>query len=174
MLLTPNFQIGSLLLEPKAVLFNPPGGPKYLDQEGIDNYVRTLHTMFPFPQSFLQRTPEWFRNRVEDYKKSPKVMPDGTPATGEFIQKAFAVQHEDWAFIQDVLKIDPNERPSADELLGHPWLRPFPWYHRRRRRVLLKLGVLKITQYLMHRMIALGRIFSGKSRKKRSEVGKKE
>ena len=103
---------------------------------------------------------------------SPKVMPDGTPATGEFVQKTFAVQNEDWAFIQDVLKIDPDERPSADELLGHPWLRPLPWYHRRRRYVLLKLGVLKVIQSLMHRIIALKRSLSRTLQ--RNEVGKTE
>lgn len=29
---------------------------------------------------------------------------------------------EDWAFVEDILKADPNERPTASELLNHSWL----------------------------------------------------
>jgi serine/threonine protein kinase len=108
-------------MEPGAKLFQPIGGlPRASTEEQDREFLRSLWTMVPFPESFLERVLE--RRRSEILKFSPKLAPTGAPVTLSFIKDIFEIPEADWAFVRDVLQVDPDKRPTADELLQHPWL----------------------------------------------------
>lgn len=108
-------------MEPGAILFKPIGGlgstsPDKQDRE----LLRSQWTVIPFPDSFLRRVPEQWRREI--WKFSPRLAPTGTPATLSFIGEIFDIPEADWAFVRDILQVDPDSRPTADGLLQHPWL----------------------------------------------------
>ncbi|MCJ1385825.1 SRSF protein kinase 2 [Xylographa soralifera] len=138
--------IASILLEPKAVLLKPAGGPVGLNTEGMDNYVRSLHTLFPFPRSLVQRASKECQERISEYVAHPKETPDGRIVTASFIQEVFGIRDREWRFIQDMLKPDPMERPKPGQLLRHPWLKPVRWYQPHR---LVLLGKYTLASTLL-------------------------
>jgi serine/threonine protein kinase len=108
-------------MEPGAKLFQPIGGRPYTPTAAQDReFVNSLCTVVPFPKDFIERVPNKWQKTIHEF--SPKLAPNGEPATLEFIRNIFEIQEEDWAFISDVLQPDPKMRPSADQLLQHPWL----------------------------------------------------
>merc|ERR1712225_25283 len=113
--------IGSLLMEPGAKLFQPMGGPAGVTTEEQDReFLRSLWTIIPFPKTFLERAPRKWQDEISRF--SPRLAPTGMPITLSFIGEIFEVPKADWAFVRDILQVDPDRRPTADELLQHTWL----------------------------------------------------
>lgn len=114
-------QIGSLLMEPGAKLFQPMGGLAGVTTEEQDReFLRSLWTIIPFPKTFLERAPRKWQDEISRF--SPRLAPTGMPITLSFIGEIFEVPKADWAFVRDILQVDPDRRPTADELLQHTWL----------------------------------------------------
>ncbi|KAK0111476.1 hypothetical protein ONS95_001831 [Cadophora gregata] len=113
--------MGSLLMEPGAKLFQPMGGLAGVPAEERDReFLRSLWTMIQFPKTFLDRIPRTWRDEISNF--SPRLAPNGVPITLSFIGDIFEVPKADWAFVRDILEVDPDKRPTADELLQHTWL----------------------------------------------------
>ncbi|KAH6718576.1 kinase-like domain-containing protein [Leptodontidium sp. MPI-SDFR-AT-0119] len=113
--------IGSLLMEPGAKLFQPMGGLAGVPTEEQDReFLRSLWTIVPFPKTFLDRVPKKWQDDISRF--SPRLAPTGVPITLSFIGEIFEVPQVDWEFVRDILQVDPNMRPTADELLQHNWL----------------------------------------------------
>jgi len=114
-------QIGSLLMEPGAKLFQPMGGLAGVPTEEQDReFLRSLWTIIPFPKTFLERASRKWQDDISKF--SPRLAPTGMPITLSFIGDIFEVPKADWAFVRDILQVDPDRRPTADELLQHTWL----------------------------------------------------
>lgn len=108
-------------MEPGATLLQPIGGLRHVPIEEQDReFVRSLWTIIPFPREFLERVPKNWQEEVSKF--SPRRAPTGAPATLSFIGDVFEVANTDWAFVTDILQVDPERRPTADQLLQHPWL----------------------------------------------------
>lgn len=108
-------------MEPGAKLFQPMGGLKGVPTEERDReFVRSLWTMIPFPKTFLDRAPREWQEIILRF--SPKLAPTGVPITLSFIGELSEVPKADWDFVRDVLQVDPDTRPTANELLQHTWL----------------------------------------------------
>ncbi|CZS99205.1 uncharacterized protein RCO7_00499 [Rhynchosporium graminicola] len=114
--------IGSLLMEPGAKLFQPMGGLAGVPTEEQDReFLRSLWTIIPFPRTFLERISRKWQDDISKF--SPRLAPTGVPITLSFIGDLFDVPKADWAFVRDILQVDPDSRPTADELLQHTWLK---------------------------------------------------
>ncbi|KAH8804582.1 kinase-like domain-containing protein [Xylogone sp. PMI_703] len=112
--------IGSLLMEPGAMLFRPWGGLANISAQDLDReFVRTLWTVTPFPETFFAKMPEEWKSIISTF--TPKLAPTGAPITLSFIGDVFRMPDRDLNFIKDVLQVDPSERPTAKQLLQHPW-----------------------------------------------------
>jgi hypothetical protein len=108
-------------MEPGAKLFQPMGGLVCVPiEEQEREFLRSLLTIIPFPKKFLNRAPKKWQDEISTF--SPKLAPTGVPITFSFIGEIFEVPKADWAFVKDVLQVDPEMRPTADELLQHTWL----------------------------------------------------
>jgi serine/threonine protein kinase len=109
-------------MEPGAKLFQPMGGLADVPLDKQDReFVRSLWTVIPFPKTFLERAPKKWHDEISRF--SPRLAPTGAPITLSFIGDIFEVPRGDWAFVRDILQVDPKRRPTADELLRHPWLK---------------------------------------------------
>ena len=112
--------MGSLLMEPGAKLFQLLGGVAHLSAEQREReFLRSLWTMIPFPESFIKRIPQEWRDEILNF--SPTLAPNGVPLTFSFIGELFEVPKADWDFVKDILQVDPDMRPTASELLQHSW-----------------------------------------------------
>ncbi|KAH6718023.1 kinase-like domain-containing protein [Leptodontidium sp. 2 PMI_412] len=110
--------IGSLLMEPGAKLFQPMGGLAGVPTDEQDReFLRSLWTMIPFPKTFLKRAPRRWQDEISRF--SPRLAPTGAPITLSFVGELFEVPRADWEFVGDILQVDPDTRPTADELLQH-------------------------------------------------------
>lgn len=114
-------EIGSLLMEPGAKLFQAMGGlARVPTEEQEREFLRSLGTIIPFPKTFLERASTAWHEEISRF--SPRLAPTGVPITLSFIGEIFEVPKKDWAFVRDVLQVDPDKRPTADELLQHSWM----------------------------------------------------
>ncbi|RFU27514.1 hypothetical protein B7463_g8835, partial [Scytalidium lignicola] len=112
--------IGSLLMEPGAMLFRPWGGVANIPKEDQDReFIRTLWTITPFPGAFLNKIPGEWRNVISKF--TPKLAPTGEPTTLPFICSVFGMPDRDIEFVKDILQVDPDKRLTASQLLQHPW-----------------------------------------------------
>ena len=103
------------------MLLRPMGGFAGIAQEDRDSeFVRSLWTMLPFPECFLKRASQEWQKRISSF--SPRLAPTGVPTTLSFVGELFEVAKLDWDFVCDMLQVDPYKRPTATELLQHPWL----------------------------------------------------
>ncbi|TVY81129.1 Dual specificity tyrosine-phosphorylation-regulated kinase, partial [Lachnellula suecica] len=114
--------IGSLLMEPGAKLFQPMGGLEGVPTEEQDReFLRSLWTIIPFPKTFLDQAPKKWQDNISRF--SPRLAPTGVPITLSFIGEIFEVPKADWAFVRDILQVDPDVRPTATSFfntLGSP------------------------------------------------------
>lgn len=109
-------------MEPGAKLFQPMGGLVCVTTEEWDReFLRSLWTIIPFPKTFLERAPKKWQDEISRFW--PRLAPTGVPIILSFIGQIFEVPKADWAFVTDVLQVDPDRRPTADELLQHSWLK---------------------------------------------------
>jgi hypothetical protein len=109
-------------MEPGAKLFQPMGGLAGGTREEKDReFLRSIWTILPFPKSFLARAPKTWQSEISRF--APRLAPTGVPITLSFIGDLFEVPEADWAFVRYVLEVDPDQRPTADELLRHSWLK---------------------------------------------------
>lgn len=83
-------------------------------------FFRSVWTVVPFPPEFLERAPQQWQDELKTFKK--RLAPTGEPMTLDFVADIFEIDDDDWAFVRDVLGVDPDLRPSADDLLMHEWL----------------------------------------------------
>ncbi|KAH7308339.1 kinase-like domain-containing protein [Rhexocercosporidium sp. MPI-PUGE-AT-0058] len=112
---------GSLLMEPGAKLFQPMGGRAGVPTKEQDGeFLRSLWTIIPFPKTFLDRASKKWQDEISSF--SPRLAPTGVPITLSFIGEIFEVPKPDWEFGRDILQVDPDMRPTADELLQRTWL----------------------------------------------------
>lgn len=103
------------------MLFRPMGGlPNLHGEEWDREFVRSLWTVLPFPGPFVERAPEEWRDAISRFE--PRLAPTGASTSFSFIREIFEISELDWAFVGDVLKVDPEDRLTADELLRHSWL----------------------------------------------------
>ena len=108
-------------MEPGAKLFQPMGGLAGVPTEEQDReFLRSLWTMIPFPKTFLEPAPRRWQDEISRF--SPRLAPTGAPITLSFVGELFEVPRADWAFVGDILQVDPDTRPTADALLQHTWL----------------------------------------------------
>lgn len=113
-------QVGSLLMEPGAMLFRPWGGLANIpDQDRDREFLRMLWTLRPFPETFLERVPDVWRKMISGF--SPRLTPAGTPITLSLVGEVFRIPKPDLDFVRDVLQVDPDKRPTAKQLLRHSW-----------------------------------------------------
>src|SRR5947207_9448922 len=64
-----------------------------------------------FPQKFIDRLDEKWRIRMGVYKAIEAK--HGKGMNWRYVMKALSIPEEDGAFIERVLKVDPEERPTA-------------------------------------------------------------
>ena len=114
-------KLGSLYMGPGYHLFKPTDGSTELDDEGLRNYLHTMITRYPFPESLVGRCADSMQKLIATFAATPKLSPKGRPLSSAFITAAFRIPPEHWWFIDQMLKVDPKERPSAYELLCSPW-----------------------------------------------------
>lgn len=88
-------------------------------EEQDREFLRSLWTIIPFPKTFLERAPKKWQDEISRF--SPRLAPTGMLITLSFIGEIFEVPKADWAFVRDILQVDPDMRPAADELLQHTW-----------------------------------------------------
>ncbi|MCJ1396795.1 hypothetical protein MMC18_009687 [Xylographa bjoerkii] len=125
--------IGSLLLGPESNLFRPLNGPTNSDEESKDNWLRSVHALFPMPESFLERAPKAMRLKIDSFSNNPPRLPDGRIITSSLLRALYHLREYDWKFVEAMLKVDPDQRPTAKELLRYSWLQPpLPFYHPQR------------------------------------------
>ena len=89
-----------------------------------ERYLRSLFTPFPFPDSFVRRLPKDWQDWIATYPNSLTRLPGtenraGIPLTLKFLRNLFEVRVKDWSFVEDTMKIDPEDRPTTYELLDH-------------------------------------------------------
>ena len=85
-------------------------------------WMSALVTMVQFPESFVQRASNTWQTELWTCPHKLGLM--GLPVTPWYIKEYYLIPEEDWNFIEDILKADPNERPTASELVNHSWLIP--------------------------------------------------
>lgn len=113
--------MGSLLLEPGAMLFQPPPGlAKLDDQERERAWLSGVSTMVPFPPKLLDRADSARRELV--MQAPTRLAANGEPLTLALTGSIFEASADDWEFVAHVLQPNPDDRPTAEELLRHPWL----------------------------------------------------
>lgn len=76
-------------------------------------------------------------------------MPNGKVVTASVVKEMFKIHEFDWKFVEDMLKVDPQERATAEELLRHPWLNPLPYWHPRKTYRRLRITILKGLSFLI-------------------------
>ncbi|MCJ1385827.1 hypothetical protein MMC17_008951 [Xylographa soralifera] len=158
--------IGGLLMGPPCVMLKKSAQPGFEavdpELEEKECYLRSLYTLFPFPDSFVHRLPKDWQDRIATYPKSLSRMPstenkEGILVTSKVPRNIFHVREKDWRIVEDTLKIDPGDRPITYELLENPWLKPTPWYYpskyylprawTRSRRAWMKARIIAITAF---------------------------
>jgi hypothetical protein len=108
-------------MKPGAKLFQPMGGLVSVSEDERDReFVCSQWTILPFPKAFLDDAPKKWQDEISSF--SPNLAPNGVPITLSFIGELFEVAEADWAFVRDVLVVNPELRPTADDLLQHSWL----------------------------------------------------
>ena len=71
-----------------------------------------------YPASLLSRASEDWQRMFEDFNRMDEERPR---MTWGLAVKKLDISEEDGSFIERVMKHDPEQRPSADELLRDPW-----------------------------------------------------
>jgi len=140
---------------PQIRMFRPTTGARGLDEEGIDNYVRGIHTFSPFPEPFLQRASKEWQVKIESFTNYPSRTATGKPVTAPFVKEMFKIHDYDWKIVEDMLKVDPQERPTAEQLLRHPWLNPLPYWHPRKVYRSARITFLKTVSWLIKKWMRL-------------------
>lgn len=138
---------------PPIRMFRPTTGAEGLDEEGIDNYVRGIHTLFPFPEAFLRRASKEWQVKVDSFSNYPSRMRTGHVVTAAAAKEMFQISDFNWKIVEDMLTVDPQERPTAEQLLRHPWLNPLPYWHPRSICRRLTITALKGVSFLLKRWI---------------------
>ncbi|MCJ1245365.1 hypothetical protein MMC30_002569 [Trapelia coarctata] len=147
--------VGSLIMGPQIRMFRPTTGARGLDEEGINNYVRGIHTLFPFPESFLQRASKEWQVKIAAFSNHPSRTVNGKAVTAPVVKEMFEIHDYDWKIVEDMLKVDPQARPTAEQLLRHPWLNPLPYWHPRKIYRRLRIAFLKAASFLIKKWMGL-------------------
>jgi len=134
---------------PQIRMFRPTTGARGPDEEGINNYVRGIHTLLPFPEAFVRRASKEWQVKIDSFSNYPSRMPNGMVVTAPVVKEMFKIHDFDWKIVEDMLTIDPQERPTAEQLLRHPWLNPLPYWHPRTIYRRLRITVLKGVSFLL-------------------------
>ncbi|MCJ1436021.1 hypothetical protein MMC27_005399 [Xylographa pallens] len=136
--------IGSLLLGPQGMLFQPLNGPTKSEEERHDNWLRSVNALFPFPESFLERASKEMQLKIDSFPNNPPRLPDGRIITNSLLKELYGLREYDWKFVEAMLKVDPDQRPTAKELLRYSWLEPpLPYYHPKRLYSRIRLAVFR-------------------------------
>ena len=100
------------------IVANPRGEfpPEYRDLESI----RALRTLVTFPPTLLSRVSPELEEMICHLE--PNVV-QGTPLTLSYFGELFHADKGGWDFVTAALEPDPEKRPTATQLLQHPWLR---------------------------------------------------
>lgn len=81
-------------MEPGAKLFQPIGGRPYRPTEAQDReFLNALCTVTPFSERFMRRMPDKWQEAISEL--SPKVGPDGSRVTLDFIGDVFEISKDD-------------------------------------------------------------------------------
>ncbi|KIV95436.1 hypothetical protein PV10_03093 [Exophiala mesophila] len=138
--------IGSLLMEPGASLLKLVGNPGGFDRlyrdlaplraallELVENSgqvdqicrdlesLRALCTFVPFPPTLLSRLSPEVQEMIS--RLEPTVAVNGKPMTLSYLGEVSCADEGGWDFVTAAMDPDPEERPTATQLLQHPWLR---------------------------------------------------
>ncbi len=105
-------------------MFRPLREPRDLGEEGSINWVRAMYTLLPFPESFAQRASETWQARFEDFKASPQMYEGKFRTEFGVVHLLFRIPEDDWDMVYRMLRIDPEERMSALDLLSAPYFTP--------------------------------------------------
>ena len=73
------------------------------------------------PDTFFDRASKEWQAEISTF--SQKLAPTGVLITLSFTGDVFEVPEADWAFVRNDLQVDPDVRPTADELVQHTWLK---------------------------------------------------
>ena len=126
------------------MLFRPLNGPTKSEEERQDNWLRSVNALFPFPESFLERAPEAMRLKINSFSNNPPRLPDGRIITSSLLKELYGLREYDWEFVEAMLKVDPDQRPTAKDLLRYSWLEPsLPYYHPKRLYNKIRLAVFR-------------------------------
>ncbi|KAF6825058.1 serine/threonine protein kinase [Colletotrichum plurivorum] len=124
------WNLGAIILELfRAVRMFSGAGPPRGDYQLKEHLAEIVHHFGPFPQSLLNKAnPDIVRDIFDDEGR----IKDPTPCAEEISD----FMSEEWTpgldhdareefvfFLRSMMKIDPAERPSAEDLLRGPWLR---------------------------------------------------
>jgi hypothetical protein len=110
---------------PYLELYNANSNSKEDEEIGVDIVQKQNAITGEYPQAMIQRAgndwPEIFRhfNEIkEQYKAAGKQYWEW-----RWMMRELGIEDEDGAFVERVLKIDPDERPTAAALLNDEWLK---------------------------------------------------
>lgn len=111
------FQIGSLMMGPYGELF---GSSAENEEDAEIELLRKQNSMTgPYPLALLKRPGgDW----LALFQVFTEMDTDqGGGVTWRWVMEELKLPEEDGAFIERVLKIDPDERPTAQSLLMDEW-----------------------------------------------------
>ena len=84
------------------------------------------------------------RHKVEAFSNCPPRLYDGRVITSSLLTELYSLREYDWKFVEAMMKVDPERRPTARQLLRHPWLEPLlPSYHPKRLYSRARLALLR-------------------------------
>lgn len=120
-------KFASLYMGGPNILFRPIKEPRGLDEEGSMNWVRSMYTVLPFPESFAQRAPKIWQDRFESFQTSPQMYKT-LPTEFSVLGKLFRIPDDAWNVVYNMLQVDPEQRMPATELLATEYFLP-RWKH---------------------------------------------
>ena len=94
------------------------------NDRAVEMLQKQNSTVGQYPQHMIQRAGEAFPEIFEHLNEENEAIKASGQQCGDWrwVMRELSIPEEDGAFLERVLKIDPEERRSAEELLKDKWL----------------------------------------------------